>query len=156
MIPFSVHNTYAWEGQDLFMTYLPIILTIAIGGILLFLRKRRGKGPTGLSKWLAAFAGLTFLSTSLSIFYQMVLAMSITGFTLAVTVTIIISGTGIVLSLLSLFYALRKSQILTVGKRVLLVIIGIVSIFSWSGFFLGTFLVILAAVLPPYGPISRQ
>jgi len=92
MIPFSVHNTYAWEGQDLFMTYLPIILTIAIGGILLFLRKRRGKGPTGLSKWLAAFAGLTFLSTSLSIFYQMVLAMSITGFTLAVTVTIIISA----------------------------------------------------------------
>ena len=94
MIPFSVHNTYAWEGQNLFVTYLPIILTVVIGSILLFLRKRRGKDPTGLSKWLAAFAGLTFLGTSLSLLYQMALAISVTGFTAAVIVTIIISAIG--------------------------------------------------------------
>jgi len=155
MIPFSIHNTYAWEGQNLFATYLPIILTVVIGSILLFLRKRKGKDPTGLSKWLAAFAGLTFFGTSFSILYQMTLAISITGFTAAVIVTIIISGIGIVLGMLSLLYALRKRQILTMGKRILLIIIGIISIFSWSGFFLGTLLVILAAVVPPYGP-SRK
>jgi hypothetical protein len=155
MIPFSIHNTYAWEGQDLFVTYLPIILTVVIGSILLFVRKGKGKDPIGLSKWLAAFAGLTFLGTSSSILYQMALAISITGFTAAVIVTIIISAIGILLGLLSLLYALRKRQILTVGKRILLIIIGIVSIFSWSGFFLGTFLAILAAVVPPYGP-SRK
>ncbi len=155
MIPFSIHNTYAWEGQDLFVTYLPIILTVVIGSILLFLRKRKGKDPTGLSKWLAAFAGLTFFGTSFSILYQMALAISITGFTAAIIVTIIISAIGIVLGVLSLLYALRKRQILTIGKRILLIIIGIVSIFGWSGFFLGTFLAILAAVVPPYGPSKK-
>jgi hypothetical protein len=155
MIPFSVHNTYAWEGQDLFITYLPIILTVVIGSILLFVRKGKGKGPTGLSKWLAAFAGLTFLGTSLSILYQMVLALSTTGFTAAVTLTIIISAIGIVLSLFALLYALSKIQVLTIGKRILLIIIGIISIFSWSGLFIGAFLVMLAAVVPPYNPIRK-
>jgi len=156
MIPYAVHRTYAWTGQNLFVTYLPIIITVIIGIILILWRSKKGQNPKGISKWLAAFAGLMFLGTSFSLLYQMVLSLSVTGFEISVTVTVIIALVGIVLSLFTLLYALRKKQTLTPGKRIMLVIIGIVSIFSWSGFFAGTLFCLLAVVLTPYGSLKRQ
>ena len=35
MIPYNVHTTYVWEGQNLFIIYLPLVLAIAAGGIIL-------------------------------------------------------------------------------------------------------------------------
>ncbi|MFC2145398.1 hypothetical protein ACFLQQ_03620, partial [Actinomycetota bacterium] len=118
MIPYYIHETYAWEGQNIFVTYLPIILTIIIGSIIFLWQKKRTKEPRGISKWLAAFAGLTFLGTTLSIFYQIILAISITGFFSAVIITIIIASIGLVLSFLTLLYAFKKKQTLTSGKRI--------------------------------------
>lgn len=149
MIPYNIHTTYVWEGQNLFITYLPLILTIAVGVIVLYWRSKQGKAPKGLSKWFAAIAGLTFLGTSLGNVYQMILAMTVTGFTMEFVLTLIFAAIGIMLGLLTLLYAVRDKPTLTMGRRLELVVIGIFGLVGWSGLFLGTALVILAAVMSP-------
>lgn len=154
-IPITVQSTYIWEGQNIFIIYLPLIFTIVTGGIILFLRNKKGKAPKGLSKWLAAFAGLAFLGTSLGIFYQMLLAITVTGFALEAVITVVIAIIGIILTTITLLYAVRKKPLLTIGRRIGLAIIGVFALFVWSGFFLGPALAILAAIVPPYNPAKK-
>jgi hypothetical protein len=154
-IPITVQSTYIWEGQNIFIIYLPLILTIIIGGIILYFRSKKGRVPKGVSKWLAAFAGLAFIGTSLGLFYQMILAMTVTGFAAEAVITIIIAIIGIVLAIPSLLYAVREKPALTVGRRIGLAITGVFALFAWSGFFLGPALAVLAAVVPPYKTIKK-
>jgi hypothetical protein len=150
MLPYTVHTTYVFEGQNRFVTYLPLLLTLAVGSILLLWRSRQSKSPKGISKWLAAVGGLAFLGTTVGIIYQMILAMTITGFSTDIIFTLIFIVIGIVLSLLTLLYAARERPTLTLGRRIGLIIIGIFALIAWSGLFIGTVLAILAAVVPPY------
>jgi hypothetical protein len=155
MIPYNVHTVYTWEGQNLFATYLPLILVLVIGGIMLYVRSRRGKAPRGTSKWLAAFAGLAFLGTAAGIVYQMLLTLSITGFTIEAVFTLIFVIIGIVLGVLTLMYAVREKPTLTAGRRVGLIIIGIIALVGWAGLYLGTALAILAALVPSYAATKK-
>jgi hypothetical protein len=155
MIPYDVHTVFAWEGQNLFVTYLPLILVLALGGIIIYWRSKRGKCPSGVSKWLAAFAGLAFLGTTLSFIYQMSLALGVTGYTGEVLITLIFVVIGLVLSVLTLMYALSEKHSLTVGRRVILTVIGLFALVGWAGFYLGTILAILAAVVPPYAVTKK-
>ncbi len=154
-IPYNVHTTYVWEGQNNLVTYLPLILVIAIGGIFLYRRGNQGRAPKTLSKWLAAFAGLTFSGTTVGIIYQVILAMIVTGFTLEVVFTFIFIVIGVVLSILTLLYAVREKPALTLGRRIGLFIIGVFALIGWAGIILGTVLVMLAAVVPPYSSINK-
>ncbi len=150
MIPYYVHTTYVWEGQNLFVTYLPLILTIAIGGIILYRRSGQGKAPKAISKWAAAVAGLSFLGTAVGILYQMILAMIVTGLAVEAVFTLIFVAIGVVLSVPTLLYGIREKPALTMGRRLALVLIGTLALVGWAGFLLGTALAILAAVVPPY------
>jgi hypothetical protein len=155
LLPYTVHTTYVFEGQNRFVTYLPLLITLAVGGIILYRRSRQGKSPKGISKWLAAVAGLAFLGTTVGIIYQMILALTITGYSSDIVFTLIFIVIGIVLSLLTLLYAVSEKPILTVGRRIELFIIGIFALVGWAGLFLGTALVVLSAIVPPY-PTMRK
>ena len=150
LIPYNVHTVYRWEGQNLFVTYLPLILVLAIGGIVVYWRSRQGKAPKGASKWLAAFAGLAFLGTTVGTIYQMCLALGETGYTTAMFITLIFVIIGVVLGVLTLMYALREKATLTVGRRVSLVAMGLFALVSWAGLYIGTILAIIAAAMPSY------
>lgn len=156
MIPYSIHTVFAWEGQNRFVTYLPLILVLVLGGITIYWRSKRGKGPSGISKWLAAFAGLAFLGTTLSFIYQMSLALSVTGYTGEVLITLIFVVIGLVLGLLTLIYPLSEKSSLTVGRRVALIVIGLFALVGWAGFYLGTVLAILAAIVPIYSAKKKM
>jgi hypothetical protein len=150
MIPYNVHVVYVWEGQNRFVTLLPIILTVVIGGIILYWRSRRGVAPKGVSKWLAAFAGLAFLGSAASTIYQMLVAFSVTGATGEAAFTLIFVAISIVLGVLTLMYAVREKPSLTVWRRVALIAIGVVALFTWSGLYFGPALAISAGLVPPY------
>ncbi len=156
LIPIDIHTTYAWEGQNYWVTWLPYILTLLVGGLLIFLL-RRGKSPRTLSQRLSAFAGLAFLGTSISLLYQMVRTITVTGFATEAVITLIIILLGVVLGYFALRYALLADTLLTAGRRVILIIIGVAALIVWSGVFLGTILVIVSALLPqPALPLSLQ
>ena len=150
MVQYSVQKVYAWEGQNQFVALLPIILVLVIGGILLYLRGRKGRAPKGISKWLASFAGLAFLGSGVSILYQMFLTFSVTGLSGQAMITLILFVLSVILAVVTLLYALRDKPILTTRRRIGLVITGLIALFLWSGLYLGTALAIAAALVPPY------
>ncbi len=155
MITYNVHITYIWEGQNLFVTLLPIILVLIIGGIIFYWRNRKGMAPKDASRWLAAFAGLMFIGSALSIIYQMVLAFSITGVSGEAVFTLLFVATSIVLGIIVLLYAIRHKTVLTLWRRVALIAIGVMALFVWSGLYLGPALAVLAAMVPPYAIRKR-
>lgn len=156
MIPYNVHTTYLWEGQNLFIIYLPLVLAIAAGGIILYRRSQHGQAPSSVSKWLAAIAGLAFIGTTASIIYQMFLAITIAGWSTDIIFTLIFVVIGLILGILTLLYAIREKSALTIGMRIGLVIIGIVALIGWAGFYMGPACAILSAVMPPYTGITNS
>jgi len=155
MVQYSVQRVYAWEGQNQFVALLPIILVLVIGGIILYLRSRKGRAPKGISKWLASFAGLAFLGSGVSILYQMFLTFSVTGFHGEATVTLIFFVFSAILGVVTLLYAVRDKPMLTTRRRIGLVITGLIALFLWSGLYLGTALAIAAALVPSH-PVAKD
>jgi hypothetical protein len=145
-----VQRVYAWEGQDQLVALLPIILVLVVGGIILYLRSRKGRAPKGISKWLASFAGLAFLGSGVSILYQMFLAFSVTGFQGEGMITLIFFVFSVILGVFTLLYAVRDKPVLTTRRRIGLVITGLIALFVWSGLYLGTALAIAAALVPSH------
>ena len=154
MVPYSVQKVYAWEGQNQFVTLLPIILVLIIGGMMFYWRSRKGGAPKGISKWLALFAGLAFLGSGVSILYQMFLTFSVTGFHGEAIITLIFFAFSVILGVVTLLYALRNKPMLTTRRRIGLIITGLIALFVWSGLYLGTALAIGAALVPPY-PVGK-
>ena len=150
MVQYSVQKVYAWEGQNQFVALLPIILVLVIGGIILYLRSRKGRAPKGISKWLASLAGLAFLGSGVSILYQMFLTFSVTGFDGQAMITLIFFVFSVILGVATLRYAVRDKPILTARRRIGLVITGLIALFVWAGLYLGTALAIAAALVPSH------
>jgi len=150
LIPYRVLGIYIWEGQNQFTIFLPISLTIIIGGLISYRRSKRGKHPRGLSKWLAMAGGLAFLGTAAGTIYQIVVAFTRTGITVEVLITLVIVIVSIILGILTLRYALRRKSDLTIWRRVGLLVIALVALFAWSGLYMGPSLLIAAAIVPPY------
>jgi hypothetical protein len=155
MVQYSVQRVYAWEGQNQFVALLPIILVLVVGGIILYLRSRKGRAPKGISKWLASFAGLAFLGSGVSILYQMFLAFSVTGFHGEGMITLIFFVFSVILGVVTLLYAVRDKPVLTTRRRIGLVITGLIALFLWSGLYLGTALAIAAALVPSH-PVAKD
>ena len=150
MVPYSVQEIYRWEGQNQFIILLPLILTLIIGGVILYWRSQRDRAPKGVSKWLAAFAGLAFLGSAVSTIYQVLLAFNVTGVTGEALITLILIIISIILAVFTFMYAIRSKPTLTLWRRVVLIVIGIIALFLWSGLYIGPALVISAALVPPY------
>ena len=151
LIPYRVHGIYVWEGQNQFIIFLPILLIVIIGGLITYQRSKRGQHPTDLSKWLATFGGLAFVGTAAGTIYQIVFTFTRTGITVEALITLVIVIVSIVLGVLTLRYALRRKQNLTIWRRVGLLVIALVALFFWSGLYLGPGLLIASAIVPPYG-----
>jgi hypothetical protein len=47
-------------------------------------------------------------------------------------------------------YAVRNKPDLTPRRRVVLILIGMIALFGWSGLYIGPVLAISAALVPPY------
>jgi hypothetical protein len=150
LVPYSAQEIYRWEGQNQFVALLPIILTLIIGGAILYWRRRRYKAPQGVSKWLAVFAGLAFLGSAVSMIYQVLLTFTVTGVTGEALITLILIIISIALAVFPLMYAIRSKTTLTPWRRGVLILIGIIALFLWSGMYVGPALAISAALVPPY------
>lgn len=145
LLPASIIRIYLWEGQSIVSVLLPVAVVCLAGVFALRRRSARGKPPHSLSQWLAAFSGLFFLGSAVSLACQMVLAMRHTGVTGQTFITVIMFLIPALLALFDFRFALRLRERTGFGRRVGLFVIGILGLVLWSGLFLGPGLALAAA-----------
>ena len=78
----------------------------------------------------------------------MLLAFRVTGVEAEAGFTLMFAAISIVLGVWILRYGIRNEPNLTLKRRVVLIVIGIVALFSWSGLYFGTALAIASASIP--------
>ena len=151
LTPFSLLSVYEWERQSLPLVLLPMLVTAALGLVLLVLRHREGRrlDTTG---WTGAVAGLLFLGTGATVLSQMILSLSRSSLDAFAIVTLVFAILPIVLGLLTMRLVLRHSEHWTLRSRLYLIVIGGGALVAWAGFVIGPILAIAAAVLPSKAP----
>jgi hypothetical protein len=146
-IPLSIAVTYAWEGQPLWLVYLPAALVVALG-LALLPRWSDRRGRLGLPGWIAALAGLLFLASAVTMVVQMIIALVMAGPEGAVVVTLFLAALPAIVGVVTLHLALQGSGTWTTSTRVLLAVLGGAALLVWAGWLLGPALAVLAALLP--------
>ena len=148
LIPISLITAYQWEGQGLAQIFAPLVMTVVIGLVLLVWNGARQKRTYSFVQWVVALAGLLFIGSGVSTFYQMLFTLTRTPVTPQITLTLVLAFVPTILGLLTLRITLVIEGTLTVKTRVYLFILGLVALFAWAGLLMGPALAMLSSILP--------
>jgi hypothetical protein len=146
--PLAFSSIYAWEGQSVFLVYLPAMLILGLGIALLIGRKRRGQSGLDLIGWVAAVAGLLFLGTGATTTTQMIVSLIRSTPDALVIATVFLAVLPMILGVLTLRLAMRKSGRWTLSSRISLALLGVAALFVWAGFLIGPAMIIVSALIP--------
>jgi hypothetical protein len=129
MLPYDLQLVFVWEGQNIFVVLLPLILSL-----------------------VTAFGSLAFIGYAGIDAYQMIFALTKTGWDPGALVSILFLLLPLALGAIGLRYALKQRAKTTIYHRLALVAIGVVGLMLWTGLYIGPALMVLAAILPSRGP----
>lgn len=148
-IPLSQIKIYHWEGQGLLLILTPLVLTLAVGLLVIFLKRETiaGFNPARISGMLA---GLFFLGTGMSYVFQMLISLSKSSFSSEVFITFILIFASVRLGVIAIALSLKDESYGTgsARKRLYFSVLGIAGLLFWAGLFIGPFLAFEAALLP--------
>lgn len=149
LIPFDVINIHLWEGQNIGVILAPLIVIFIIGKIFLFYRRiKLNKPPHKLHEWLCGIASLLYIGTGAMTLLQMAIALSISGASASVVVTLIFAGIPIALGYFILQFSISGEANLTMNSRIKLLIYGALGLVFWAGLIVGSVIVIITSLLP--------
>jgi hypothetical protein len=148
LIPFNLISIYQWEGQSLALIFIPMIATLILGLVFVAWRQRRRCDLANPMAWLAAIAGLTFMGTAASTFFQLLFGATQVSVGADVLITIVFATIPLILGVAALRIALNNSSKATTRKRIYFIILGVAALFIWAGLIIGPILAILAALMP--------
>lgn len=148
-IPLYQLKVYLWEGQSLVMVLSPLVITLALGIIALFSKRKVFSGFSS-AKTAGIFSGLFFLGTGLSFLLQMLISLSKSEYTSAVYITLILTLSSIILGFLALRLSLKDKGYneRSIKRSLYFLCLGIAGLLLWAGWFIGPLLAFGAAVLP--------
>ena len=148
--PLAFSAIYSWEGQSLVLVYAPALLVVLIGLGLLVRRQRRGR-TLDLVGWMAAIAGLLFLGSGATVVSQMAVSLMRSKPDALVIATLVLATVPMVVGVLTLLLAMRRSGRWTIGSRLYLALLGVAALVFWAGWLVGPGLAIVAAfILHPW------
>lgn len=148
LIPVNLISVHQWEGQSILFILSPMIITLAIGIILMiWLRKTRATPKTPFD-WLGSLAGLLFLGSGVILIVQMIFSLMQTQLTSEVLITLIFAVIPILVGIGTLVVSLKTKTTAILRTRVYLAILGIVALFMWAGLLIGPAIAIVASLLP--------
>lgn len=147
LMPLATMSVYAWERQNVFLIYGPLLLTMAFGLFFLLRRHRNGQ-RLDLIAWLSATAGFLFLATGITVFFQMILSVSQSAVDGFVVATLILAILPLLVGGFALRFALRHSGDWGLSSRLWLVAFAVAALLVWAGFVVGPAIAIIAALLP--------
>jgi hypothetical protein len=147
LIPFSLLGIYLWEGQPAWAVAAPYILVILAGLGILAWQQERDRKKRAIQEWVATVAGLLYLGTGASTLYQMIRALSLTGYTPEYVVTLAFAIIPVLLGIWILGLG-RPGLPDTRRRRLSLAIAGVLGLVAWAGLLFGPALALVAAILP--------
>lgn len=147
LVPINVLSTHIWEGQSFLALLSPFLAIVILGFIVISRRAKRKGSPLTYSCWLATIAGLCYLGGAAITVVQMVRAMTVTGPSSSVALTLVFVIVPVVLGI----WALRMGRALserTLRDRAFLVLIAILGLVFWAGLVIGPVIALGAAIIP--------
>ncbi len=148
LIPINLIGIYQWEGQGLALIFAPMLITMIVGLIFVGWKQRRKCDLANPMVWLAAIAGLTFVGTASSTFFQLLFGASQVSVGVDVVITVVFAAIPLLLGLATLRIAFKNSSEATLRKRIYFVVLGVAALFIWAGLIAGPILAIIAALMP--------
>jgi hypothetical protein len=148
LIPWSVVSIHLWEGQSPWGVFVPMIL-IVIGGLVLIGIYRRQLGlyqdPV---RWMVLISGLLYLGGAAMTALQIIHAVQVTGYTNEVILTLMFIAGPIILGIFAIMEGIRKPQpdsLLRSGIK--MVVIGLFGLLVWAGLIIGSVLALISGIL---------
>ena len=148
LIPFNLMTIYQWEGQSLVLVLTPMIAALVVGIVLIAWRLKKKCNLANPMAWLGAIAGLTFMGTAATTFYQMLAAATRVAIGAEALITLIFAIVPLAIGLVTLRLSIKDSNKASVKKRIYYVILGFAALFMWAGLIIGPVLAVLASVMP--------
>lgn len=145
LIPFDVIGIHQWEGQSLLLILAPLLLSLVFGFVLLVWKSLI---KLDIFNLVGVSAGLLYFGSGLMLMLQMVLALIGSNYDLLVVLTLVFVALPLLLG-----FVLVKKIVLFKGKlstrdRIVLLVLGLVGLFTWSGLLIGPSLAIIVSLLP--------
>ncbi len=148
LIPINLISIYQWEGQSLALIFAPMLVVLIVGLFVVGWKQRKQCDLANPMVWIAAVAGLTFVGTGASTFFQLLFGASQVSVGVDVIITIVFAAIPLILGLTTLRIALKNSPEATLRKRIYLIILGVSALFIWAGLIAGPILAVIAALIP--------
>jgi len=148
MIPWSVVSIHLWEGQSPWVVFVPMILVV-IGGLVLIgiYRKEPGLQQDPV-RWMILISGLMYLGGAAMTALQIIHAVRVTGYANEVIVTLMFIAGPIILGIFAIMEGIRKPQpksLLRSGIK--MVVIGLLGLLVWAGLIIGPILAFISGIL---------
>jgi len=147
LIPISLISVYQWDGQSIALIFAPLAATLTVGLGLIWWKKFRKTSWT-VFDIIVVLAGLLFMSSGVSILFQMALALAKTSIAPEIALTLIFAVIPIILGIATLRLALKRPGAVTFRLRIYLVMLAFAALFAWAGLLIGPALALLAGVFP--------
>ena len=148
-LPLNLLTIYQWEGQQLWEALLPYILVFALGAILAIYGYRKMGKPESWVKWLAAVAALAFIGSAFSVVYQLGFSFTRVPFSSLAILSLLFVLAYLIMGLALARFAYKRKQLRPLNRAVFL-LIGIVGLSMWGGFYIGPILALVVALATPY------
>ena len=155
MVPYDIINIHLWEGQNPALVMYPIVAVLVLGFIINFYFRKHKNQTRSLKTHLGIigiFIAFLYIGSGCILLNQMVLALTKTGFSAAVVVTIVFASIPIVLGIfiLELYNSdhYNSKFELTPRFRLKLFSYGLLGLVFWAGLIIGPVIVIILSILP--------
>jgi hypothetical protein len=148
LIPSSLINVYQWEGQGMIQILAPTVITSIVGLAALFYLRKETLVRMGPAHITAMVSGLLFLGTGTSTAVQMFLVIDQTGFVSEALLTSIFILAPLLIGWFFIRSALKARTPLSRIRRMEMLLIAVVGLFTWGGLLIGPVLGMISSVLP--------
>ncbi len=147
-LPVSLIGVYRWEGQGWGTIMGPAVVVIVVGLAIILWNARRAGEPLTVFQWTSAVSGLFVNSWAAIVLAQMGMALGRSGWTGVALVTLGFATASIAMGIYALTPILRGPAVPERWRRMGMVVVGAISLFLYTGLYVGPVLAFVAALLP--------
>jgi hypothetical protein len=147
-LPASLLGIYHWEGQSVALILGPAIVVIAVMLGAVFWQHRKEEDDLTTFQWTSAFSGIFILAWAGIVMSQMAMALGKSGLEASAIVTLVFAGASFGMGIYAVRPAFKGPRVPDGGRRAGMVMVGVLALVLYSGFYLGPLMAFVAALLP--------